>query len=56
MRIFILVLNVFLAACSTPPKLDVQRIRTWSESLGNEYPQREAVIAHYQKNDHALFY
>ncbi|MEN0059717.1 MAG: hypothetical protein AAGB31_12835 [Bdellovibrio sp.] len=47
---------LFLTSCSSVPKLDSQKIRPWSNSLGDEYPHEKAVIAHYQKNRIDLFY
>jgi len=55
MRAFVVLLP-FLIACSTTPKFDPQKIRPWSNALGKEYPSKKAVIAHYQKNNSALFY
>jgi len=56
MRAVILVLLIFLSACTTTPKFDAQKIRPWSNVLGDEYPHEKAVIAHYQKNNSELFY
>ncbi len=45
-----------MAACASNPKLDPKHIRPWSTNLGTEYPNKQSVIARYNKNNHGLFY
>lgn len=56
MKAFAVLLPLFLIACSITPKFDSQKIRPWSHALEKEYPNKKAVIAHYQKDDSELFY
>ena len=48
-----------LTACASSPdslRLDPADIRTWSEALGSEYPNKKSVIAHYKKSGYELIY
>jgi len=47
---------VGISGCVSAPTLDANKIRAWSKSLESEYPERNAVIAHYQKGGFEVFY
>lgn len=56
MQIAVRILPLFLlAACSSAPHLDDQKIRPWSAQLESEYPDKKVVIAHYHKGDYDLY-
>ena len=41
--------------CATAPRLDGSKIRAWSTSLENEYPQEKAIVAHYHAGEYDLY-
>jgi 6-pyruvoyl-tetrahydropterin synthase len=54
--LFGIIILFILNACSSVPKMKSENIRSWSNALGNEYPNEKAMIAHYKKGQYELFY